>query len=50
MAGTIAQQPVLMGELAVEEALKVIAGETVSAVIGVPVALVTPDNVNDFLG
>ena len=50
MAGTIAQQPVLMGELAVETALKVIAGDTVPAFIGVPVALVTPDNVNEFLG
>jgi ribose transport system substrate-binding protein len=49
MAGTIAQQPVLMGELAVETALQVIAGETVPAAIGVPVALVTPDNVNEFL-
>lgn len=50
MAGTIAQQPVLMGELAVATALKVIAGETVAPSIGVPVALVTPDNVNEFLG
>jgi ABC-type sugar transport system substrate-binding protein len=38
-----------MGELAVETALQVIAGETVPAAIGVPVALVTPDNVNEFL-
>jgi ribose transport system substrate-binding protein len=50
MAGTIAQQPVLMGELAFATALKVIAGETVAPSIGVPVALVTPDNVNEFLG
>jgi ribose transport system substrate-binding protein len=49
MAGTIAQQPVLMGELAVATALMVIAGETVAPSIGVPVALVTPDNVNEFL-
>lgn len=50
MAGTIAQQPVLMGEMALATALKVIAGETVAPSIGVPVALVTPDNVNEFLG
>ena len=50
MAGTIAQQPVLMGELAVATALEVIAGGTVAPSIGVPVALVTPDNVNEFLG
>lgn len=49
MAGTIAQQPVLMGEMAIETALKVIAGETVPESIGVPVALVTADNVADFL-
>jgi ribose transport system substrate-binding protein len=49
MAGTIAQQPVLMGQLALEAALGVIAGDTVSPVIAVPVALVTPDNVADFL-
>lgn len=49
MAGTIAQQPVLIGQLAVEAAMKVIAGETVPAVVAVPVALVTPDNVADFL-
>ena len=50
MAGTITQQPVLMGELAVATALEVIAGGTVAPSIGVPVALVTPDNVNEFLG
>ena len=50
MAGTIAQQPVLIGELAVETALLVIGGETVEAVIAVPVALVTPDNAADFGG
>jgi ribose transport system substrate-binding protein len=49
MAGTIAQQPVLIGELAVEAAMKVLAGDTVPTVIAVPVALVTPDNVNEFL-
>ena len=49
MAGTIAQQPVLIGELAVEAAMKVLAGETVPTVVAVPVALVTPDNVNEFL-
>jgi ribose transport system substrate-binding protein len=49
MAGTIAQQPVLIGQLAVEAAMTVLAGETVPPVVAVPVALVTPDNVNEFL-
>jgi ribose transport system substrate-binding protein len=48
-AATVAQQPVKMGALAVDTALKVISGEKVPEFIEVPVMLVTSDNVKDFL-
>lgn len=48
-AGTVAQQPALMGGLAVETALKVINGETVPEYTEVPVSLVTSDNIKDFV-
>lgn len=35
------QQPALMGEMGVENALKYLNGETIDANIGVPVALIT---------
>ena len=41
MAATIQQQPALMGEMGVENALKYLNGETIDANIGVPVALIT---------
>lgn len=41
MAATVQQQPALMGELAVENALKYLSGETIEANIGAPVALIT---------
>ena len=43
MYGTIQQQPALMGELGVENALKYLKGEPIEPVIGAPVALVTKD-------
>ena len=49
MAGTIAQQPALMGELALETAAKVAKGETVEKSIPVEIALVNKDNVDQFL-
>lgn len=49
MAGTIAQQPDLMGQLAVETAVKVANGEDVEASIPVEITLVTADNVDDFM-
>lgn len=49
MAGTIAQQPALMGKLAVETAAKVAKGETVEKSIPVEIALVSKDNVDQFL-
>ncbi|MDD2296356.1 MAG: substrate-binding domain-containing protein [Sphaerochaetaceae bacterium] len=49
LIATIAQQPVLLGEYAVEAALKAIAGEKLDERIVVPVKTVTKDNVDDFL-
>lgn len=49
MAGTIAQQPDVMGALAVETAIRVANGESVDAYTPVEIALVTADNVDDFL-
>jgi ribose transport system substrate-binding protein len=49
MAGTIAQQPDVMGALAVETAIKVANGESVDEFTPVEIALVTADNVDDFL-
>lgn len=49
MDGTIAQQPTLMGKLAVETAIKVANGETVDASTPVEITLVNKDNVDQFL-
>ena len=43
MAATIAQQPELIGKTAVENAVKLIAGEAIEAVVPVEVALVTAE-------
>ena len=48
MAGTIAQQPALIGSTAVTNALKLINGETIEKSIPVEVTLVTIDNVETF--
>ena len=44
MYGTIQQQPALMGELGVVNALAYLGGQAVEAFIGAPVALVTAEN------
>jgi ribose transport system substrate-binding protein len=44
MAATIAQQPALIGSTAVENALRLIAGEGIPANIPVEVTLITKDN------
>lgn len=49
MAATVAQQPALMGATAVEKALALVNGEAVDASVPVEVALVTVDNVADFM-
>lgn len=43
MMGTVAQDPVLMGKIAVQTALKLIKGETVDANIKVEIQMVTKD-------
>jgi ribose transport system substrate-binding protein len=49
MNATVAQQPARMGSLGVENAVKVIDGESVEKNISVPVKLVTKENVSRFL-
>ena len=44
MGGTIAQQPALLGATAVENAVNLMAGETIEKIIPVEVTLVTKDN------
>ena len=48
MAGTIAQQPALIGSTAVDNAVKLMAGETIPASIPVEVTLVNKDNADSF--
>ncbi|MBE6878354.1 MAG: D-ribose ABC transporter substrate-binding protein [Ruminococcaceae bacterium] len=48
MAGTIAQQPALIGSTAVENAVKLIGGEGIAKSVPVEVTLVNKDNVNNF--
>ena len=45
MAATVAQQPELIGSTAVENAVKLIGGESIPANIPVEVTLITKDNV-----
>jgi ribose transport system substrate-binding protein len=47
MEATVAQYPAEMGRVAVESALKAIRGEAVTPDIGVRIALVTKENVNE---
>jgi ribose transport system substrate-binding protein len=49
MNATVAQQPARIGSLGVENAMKVIDGESVPKDIPVPVKLVTKENVSQFL-
>jgi ribose transport system substrate-binding protein len=46
---TMAQQPRLMGQRAVEAAIAAVAGETVEAFIPIETVLVTADNVDQFV-
>jgi ribose transport system substrate-binding protein len=46
---TVAQQPAEIGSLGVENAIRVINGESVEENIPVEVQLVTPENVSEFL-
>ena len=49
MAGTIAQQPALIGSTAVENAHKLISGKGIPASIPVEVALITIENAKKLL-
>ncbi len=49
LAATVAQDPALMGKTAVENASKLIKGESIEAVIPVEVKLVTADNVGEYI-
>jgi ABC-type sugar transport system substrate-binding protein len=49
MNATIAQQPAEMGRLGVENAVKVLDGQSVQSSIRIPVKLVTKDNVAQFI-
>lgn len=49
MAATIAQQPDVMGKLAIDTAVKVAAGTAVDESIPVEIALVTAENVGEYL-
>lgn len=46
---TVAQNPYLMGQMAIQTALKVLAGETVEKYIPVPVELVDETNYADYM-
>jgi len=49
LVGTVAQQPKLMGYLAVETALKALQGEAVDINVVVDTVIIDKDNYNDFL-
>ncbi|MDP9862758.1 MULTISPECIES: D-ribose ABC transporter substrate-binding protein [Streptosporangium] len=50
MSASIAQQPQLLGQQAVQGAIKAAKGEKVEATVAVPVKAVTKDNVAEFAG
>jgi len=50
LAATVAQKPYEIGKMGVDAALKVLKGEKLPETIYVPVELVTPENVDQFLG
>ncbi|MEV0379276.1 substrate-binding domain-containing protein [Nonomuraea sp. NPDC050643] len=49
MAATIAQQPRLLGQQAVDSAIKAANGETIKKSVAVPVKVADKENVTDFL-
>jgi ribose transport system permease protein len=50
LLASVAQQPKLLGKLAVENAVKAAKGEKVDATVKVPVKVVTKDNAAEFTG
>ncbi len=49
LAATVAQQPYEMGKMGVDCALRVLNGEKLDETIYIPVVLITPENVDEFL-
>ncbi|MFI6248164.1 substrate-binding domain-containing protein [Streptomyces sp. NPDC051016] len=47
---SVAQQPTLLGKIAVDNALKAIQGKSVESAVKVPVKVITKDNVAGFTG
>jgi ribose transport system substrate-binding protein len=50
LTGTVDSFPVLTGEVAMEVALRLVAGQKLPRVVATPQALITKDNVKDFQG
>ena len=50
LTGTVDSFPVLTGEVAMEVALRLVAGQKLPRVVATPQALITKDNVADFQG
>ncbi|GAA3428402.1 D-ribose ABC transporter substrate-binding protein [Streptosporangium sandarakinum] len=50
LSATVAQQPALLGQQAVQGAVKAAKGEKVEATVAVPVKIVNKDNVAEFAG
>jgi ABC-type sugar transport system substrate-binding protein len=48
LAATVAQQPALLGQQAVDAAVKAAKGETVTKTVNVPVKVATKENVSEF--
>jgi ABC-type sugar transport system substrate-binding protein len=48
LAATVAQQPALLGQQAVQNAVKAANGEKLEATLNVPVKIATKDNVSEF--
>ena len=50
LTGTVDSFPVLTGEVALEVALRLVAGQKLPRVVATPQALITKDNISDFQG
>jgi ribose transport system substrate-binding protein len=50
LTGTVDSFPVLTGEVAMEVALRLVAGQKLPRVVATPQALITSDNIKDFQG
>ncbi|MEU7893828.1 D-ribose ABC transporter substrate-binding protein [Nonomuraea sp. NPDC049152] len=48
LAASVAQQPKLLGQQAIENAVKAAKGESIQKVVGVPVKVATKENITEF--